>query len=61
MQIQQKNDTIRRHKDDMRVLRGHAGLNQVIKNMNEITDAADELEELSSQKWKGLNAMDKML
>ena len=48
MQIQQKNDTIRRHKDDMRVLRGHTGLNQVIKNMNEITDAADELEELSS-------------
>ena len=60
-QIQIKNGEIRELKDEIKQIRNDTGLGQLAYSMNQMTDAAEQLDHLSKEKWRGLQAMDEFL
>ena len=43
------------------MLRNPPGFNHFLKSMNDMREAADSLDQLSTEKWQGLREMDKLL
>ena len=43
------------------MLRNPPGFKNFLKSMNDMRDAAEDLDQLSTEKWQGLQEMDKLL